>query len=51
VGHQVGQVVLVLCEELREAEEGLTALRGRDETPLLIRALRSGNGAVDVLGP
>ena len=48
--HQVGELVLVLHEELGEAEEDLAALRRRDEAPVLERRLRSRDGAVDVLG-
>ncbi len=36
-------------DELREAEEDLAALRRRDEPPVLVRGLRRGDGAVDVL--
>src|SRR5207244_2510083 len=48
-GHQVGEVVLVLDQELAEAEEDLAALRRRYEPPLLERRLRRFNRAVDVL--
>ncbi len=51
VRHEVGEVGLVLGHELGEAEEDLATLRRGDEAPVLVRSLRSGNGAVDVLGP
>ena len=50
VAHQVGEVVLVLGQELREAEDDLAPLRRRDEPPLLVGRLRGLDGAVDVLG-
>ena len=50
VRHEVGELRLVLGEELREAEEDLAALRRGDEAPVLERLLRGGDGAVDVLG-
>ncbi len=49
VGHEVGHLVLALDEELREAEEDLAALRRRDEPPVLVRLLRGGDRAVDVV--
>jgi hypothetical protein len=50
-GHQLGQVLLGLRDEVREAEEDLAAPGGRDEPPLLEGGLGSGDGALDVLGP
>ena len=41
VRHQVGQLGLVLDEELREAEEDLATLRRRHESPVLERRLCS----------
>ena len=49
VSHEVGHLVLALDEELREAEEDLATLRRRDEPPLLVRVLRRGDRAVDVV--
>src|SRR5207249_4600227 len=40
----------VPADERAEPEELLAALRSRDEAPILIRLLRGGYGAVDVLG-
>ena len=51
VGHEVGHLVLALDEELREAVEDLAALRRRYEPPVLVRLLRRGDGAVDVVRP
>ena len=48
--HEVGELVLVVGEELREAEEDLAALRRRDEAPVLVGRLRGRDGAVDVGG-
>ena len=48
--HQLGQLVLLLLEQAREAEEHVAALRRRDEPPLLERRLRGLDGAVDVRG-
>ena len=50
VRHQVGEVVLLLGQEIREAVEDLAALRRRHEPPLLERGLRRLDRAVDVLG-
>ena len=50
VRHEVGQLGLVLDDELREAEEDLAALRRGDEAPVLECRLRGGDGAVDVVG-
>ena len=46
--HQLGQLVLLLLEQAREAEEDVAALRRRHEPPLLERGLRRLDGAVDV---
>jgi len=51
VGHQLGDVVLVIGEQLCEAEENLAALRGRDEPPVLVGRSGRRDRAVDVLGP
>ena len=48
--HQVGQLVLVLAQELAEPEEDLAALRRRHEPPVLERRLRRRDRAVDVGG-
>ena len=48
--HQLGQLVLLLLEQPREAEEHVAALGRRHEAPLLEGGLRRGDGAVDVLG-
>ena len=48
--HQLGQLVLLLLEQAREAEEHVAALGSGHEPPLLERGLRGGDGAVDVLG-
>src|SRR6266540_3426029 len=50
VAHQVGEVVLLLGEEIREAVQNLAALRCGHEPPLLERGLRRLDRAVDVLG-
>ena len=50
VRHQVGELVLVLDEELREAEEDLAALRRGDEPPVLVCRLRRLDRAIDVVG-
>ena len=49
VRHEVGELGLVVGDELREAEEDLAALRRRNEAPVLVRRLRGRDGAVDVL--
>jgi hypothetical protein len=48
--HQVGELVLVLDERLRDAEEDLGALRRRDEAPALVGLLRGFDRPVCVLG-
>ena len=50
VGHEVGQLVLLVGDELREAEEDLAALRCGHEPPVRVRVLRGRDGAIDVLG-
>ena len=50
VRHEVGELGLVVGDELREAEEDLAALRCRDEAPLRERRLRGRDRAVDVVG-
>ena len=49
-GHQVGELVLLLHEEIREAVEDLAPLRRGHEPPVLERRFRRRDGAVDVLG-
>jgi len=49
VRHQVGELGLVVGDELREAEEDLASLRRGHEPPLLERLLRRRDRAVDVL--
>src|SRR5205807_6690633 len=48
-GHQVGEVVLLLEQQIGEAVEDLAALWRRNESPLLERRLRCVDRAVDVL--
>ena len=48
--HQVGQLGLVLAQELGEAEEDVAALGRRDEAPVLEGRLGRRDGAVDVGG-
>ena len=48
--HQVGQLVLVVAQELGEAEEDRAALGRRHEPPVLERRLRRGDRALDVGG-
>ena len=48
--HQLGQLVLLVLEQAREAEEDVATLRRRREPPLLERGFRCFDGAVDVLG-
>ena len=48
--HQLRQLVLLLLEQAREAEEDVAALGRRHEPPLLERGLRRLDGAIDVLG-
>jgi hypothetical protein len=50
VGHEIGELGLVVGDELREAEENLAALRGGYEAPLFVRLLRCLDRPVDVLG-
>ena len=50
VGHQIGDLGLVLVKELREAEEDLAATWSRHESPVLERLFRSSDGTIDVLG-
>ena len=50
VGHQIGDLGLVLEKELREAEEDLAATWSRHESPVLERLFRSSDGTIDVLG-
>ena len=50
VRHQVGERVLLLLEQSREAEEDLPALRARHEPPVRVRLLRGRDRAVDVVG-
>ena len=51
VRHQVGEVVLLLDQQLAEAEQNFAALRSGNKPPFFERRLRRGDGAVDVLGP
>ena len=48
--HQLGQLVLLLLQQPREAEEDVAALGSGHQAPFLERRLRGGDGAVDVLG-
>ena len=48
--HQLGQLVLAVLEQPREAEQDRAALRRGNEPPLLERGFRRLDGAVDVRG-
>ena len=49
LGHLPGQILLALGEELGDAEENLTALRGGHQAPVLVGVLGSLDGSVHVL--
>ena len=46
--HQLGQLLLLVLEQAREAEQDLAALRRRHEPPLLEGLLRRCDGTIDV---
>jgi hypothetical protein len=50
VGHQVGELVLLLHEEIREAVENLAAMRRRHEPPVLECRLGRCDREIDILG-